>query len=198
MAEINNGNLHLLDNIISQIQEINNTLNHIENEELIYVGITILEELCKKSGNIECRRYDLFEKPPILYNLRKDDLEELIGRIFVKVLPYSHAHPSVLEVKVKETINEGLPYESLKKSEIKIEKLTYNMLKGTYQSTGAKILGKLEEMGIIKVIKTGEQENPPVYITILDKAYEFMANYEKYRTTDLEYAELIKIMGEYD
>lgn len=173
-------------------------MNHIENEEPIYVGITILEDLCKKSGNIECRRYDLFEKLPILYNLRKDDLEELIGRIFVKVLPYSHAHPSVLEAKVKETINEGLPYESLKKSEIKIEKLTYNMLKGTYQSTGAKILGKLEEMGIIKVIKTGEQENPPVYITILDKAYQYMEEYKKRKIVASEYEYNEYKIDEYD
>jgi len=187
MAEMNNRNLHLLDNVINQIREINNTLNHIENGELIYIGTTILIELCKKSGNIECGRYDLFEKPTIIYNLRKDNLEELIGRIFVKVLPYSQAHPSVLEAKVRETINEGIPYENLKKSEIEIEKLTYNMLKGTYQSAGAKILGKLEEIGIIKVIKIGEQENPPLYITILDKAYQYIEEYKKRVMDTLEY-----------
>jgi hypothetical protein len=72
------------------------------------------------------------------------------------------------------------------------------MLKGTYQSAGAKILGKLEEMGIIKVIKTGEQENPPVYITILDKAYQYMEEYKKRKIDASEYEYNEYKIDEYD
>ncbi|NAZ26421.1 MAG: hypothetical protein GU343_02730 [Nanoarchaeota archaeon] len=195
-------NIRLDDVIDKYIKEIDNKLDDIKSEDIIYVGIVILEEICKKSANVECK-YDLSGKPPVLYNLRENELKELVGRTFLGVIPdfyYSsripYDHLRYLENKVKSIIEEFSHYKKLEKSKTKIERLIYHKLGKIYQTVGSEILRKLEEMNMIKIIKIEKHENSPVYVTILDKAYEFMANYEEYRTTDSEYE--YKIMEEYD
>ena len=196
-----------LDDVIDHIEEINYKLDDIKDEDIMYVGIIILEEICRESANVECK-YNLSGKPPVLYNLKENELKELVGRTFLGLVPYfdhysyssriPYDHLRYLKNKVKSIIKKFSYYKKLEKSKIEMEKLIYHKLGDIYQTVGSRILRKLEEMNMIKIIKIEKHENSPVYITILDKAYEFMANYEEYRTTDLEYAELIKIMEEYD
>jgi len=186
-------NTHLLDDVIDRINKI---LNNIKSEDIMYVGITILRETCKKSVNVECK-YDLSKKSHVLYNLRKKDLEELVGRTFLGVIPYFHHysrtsripydHLRYLEDIVKLIIEEFPHYKNLKESKVEIEKLINHKLGNMYQTVGSEILRKLEEMNMIEIIKTEKNENSPVYVRISDKAYEFIAKYEEYRTTDLEY-----------
>jgi hypothetical protein len=195
-----------LDDVIDYIKEINYKLGDIKGEDIMYVGITILREICRESANVECK-YDLSGKPPVLYNLRENELKELVGRAFLGLVPYfdhysyssriPYDHLRYLENRVKSIIKEFSHYKKLEKSKIEIERLIYHKLGEIYQTVGSEILRKLEEMNMIKIIKTREHENSPVYVTILDKAYEFMAKYEEYRTMDSEYDEP-KIMDEYD
>ena len=171
-------------------------------EDAMYIGLTILREICRKSANVECK-YDLSEKPSILYNLRKNDLEKLVGKAFLGILPYFESrsripydHIRYLEYKINliiDDFSDELPhYKSLEKSKIEIE----NKLRKIYQTVGSEILRMLEETNMIKIIETEKHENPPVYVKILDEAYKFMENYGEYGTTDLEYEYEYKM--EYD
>ena len=200
MEKINTHLLNLDGVIKNYIKEIGYKLGDTNIEDAMYIGLTILREICRKSANVECK-YDLSEKPPILYNLRENDLKKLVGKAFLGILPYLNTQSSripydhilYLEYKVNLIIDdfsdELSHYKSLEKSKIEIE----NKLREIYQTIGSEILRKLEEMNMIEIIK--KHENSPVYVKILDNAYEFMAKYEEYRTTDSEYE--YKIM-EYD
>jgi hypothetical protein len=202
-----NINTHLLDldgvikNLKNYIREIGYKLGDKNIEDAMYIGLIILKKLCEKSANVECK-YDLSEKPPILYNLRENDLKKIVGKAFLGIAPYFESrsripydHIRYLEYKVNLIIDdfsdELSHYKSLEKRKIEIE----NKLGEIYQTVGSEILRKLEEMNMIEIIKTKKHENPPVYVKILDNAYKFMEKYEEYRTTDSEYE--YKIM-EYD
>jgi len=60
-------NTHLLDDVIDRINKI---LNNIKSEDIMYVGITILRETCKKSVNVECK-YDLSKKIPCIIQFKE-------------------------------------------------------------------------------------------------------------------------------
>ncbi len=185
MVEKNIKNLHL-DNIISLIGTIENRLNNIKDPYEIYIGITILKELCKRSINIECKEYDLHNKLTKLYNLKMEEIKELIGRTFLYILSnpsYPYMDHNTLRRNIREVFRGGLPYKSLERSKIEIEKSIYYLLKGIYQTVGARILKEFEDRKIIKVIKMRENKDDLVYIKILDKAKE----YEKIIEENIEY-----------
>jgi len=200
-----NINTHLLDldgvikNLKNYIREIGYKLGDTNIEDAMYIGLIILRELCKRSESVKCE-YDLSGKSSILYNLRENELKELVGRAYLSVVPYLHTrssripydHIRYLEYKVSLIIEEFPHYESLKKSKIEIEE----SLRKIYQTVGSEILRRLKEMNMIEIIKTEKHENSPIYVRILDEAYEFMAKYEEYRTTDSEYEYEYKM--EYD
>jgi len=187
MENINTHPLNLDCIIKNHIKEIDYKLSDTNIEDAMYIGLIILNKLCDKSANIWCG-YDLSEKPPILYNLRENELKELVGRAYLGVVHYLHTQSSSipydhilhLKYKVSLIIEEFPHYESLKKSKIEIEEL----LKMIYQIVGSTILRRLEERNMIKIKKTEKHENSPVYIKILDNAYKFMAKYEEHRITD--------------
>ena len=193
-----------LDGVIKHyIKETSYKLDDMNIENAMYIALIILGKICKKSANVECK-YDLSEKPSILYNLRKNELERLVGKAFLGIVPYFHPrsripydHIRYLEYKVKLIIDDFFDelshYKSLEKSKIEIE----NELRKIYQAVGSEILGKLEEMNMIKIIKTDKHENSPVYVKILDNTDEFKRKYEEYRIMDYEYEYKISKM-EYD
>jgi len=172
-----------LDNIIENYRkEINYKFGDRENKDAICIALTILEKICEYSVNVECG-HNLRNKSPVLYNLEEGDLEELVGRAFLGVVSHSRIlnshHIPYLENKVKLIIKNFPHYKSLKEDGIEIE----DKLREIYKIVGLEILRKLEEMDMIKIIKT-ERENS--YVKILDKAYEFRRKYEKCKITDLE------------
>ncbi len=173
-------------------------LGNRKDEDVVYIGLIILRAICRMSANVECN-YDLSKKPSVLYNLRKKNLEELVGKAFLGVVPYldstriPYDHILHLEYKVKLIIGEIPHCKSLEISKIEIE----NKLEKIYQAVGSEILRKLKEMNMIEIIETEKHENSPVYVKILDDAYKFIEKYEKYRITYSEYEYKYKIM-EYD
>ena len=151
-------------------------MNNIKDPYEIYIGIVILKELCKRSINIKCEEYDLQNKLPKLYNLKTEEIKELIVRTFLYILSnpsYPYMDYNTLKRNIREAFREGLPYKNLERSKIEIEKSIYYLLKGIYQKVGTQILKEFEDKKIIKVIKMGENKDASVYIKILDKAKEY-------------------------
>jgi len=192
IKEIDNKLDNMRSDISNYIKKIDPELKDGRSKDVVYVGIIILEELCKRCANIDCI-YDLSKKPPLLYNLWKEDLEELVGRTFLGVMPHcprsfciSSDYIHSLKGEVRSLIENFLHYKE-KENKVEIEKSISRKLKEIYQTVGSEILRKLKEMNMIEIIEIGKYKNPPVHVRIFATAYQFVENYEKYRTTDSEY-----------